>query len=49
LGDEVDVQREEGGFQAHAGAGDSGLATGVPGSNDDHIELFGELHRPFVF
>ncbi len=45
LGDEIDVEGIEGGFQAHAGGGHGGLAAGVSGANDYYVELFSEaLH-----
>ena len=44
LGDQINIQRVERRLQAHTGAGDSGLATGVSGSDDHDVELFGELH-----
>jgi hypothetical protein len=42
LGDEVDIESIEGGFQAHAGGGHGGFASGVPGAYYYDIELFGE-------
>ncbi len=39
LGDEVEVEREQGGAEAHAGGGGGGLATGVPCADDQHVEL----------
>jgi hypothetical protein len=44
LRNQINIQREERGFQAHAGAGDGRFAACVPGSNDDYVELFSELH-----
>ena len=46
LRDEIEVQREEGGAQAHARGGDGGFAAGMSGSDDDDIVLFGEGHCP---
>src|SRR5947209_5580493 len=43
LRDEIDVQREEGGFQPHASSGHCGLAACVTGAHHDDVELFGEL------
>src|SRR4029077_16169190 len=44
LCDEVDVQGVESSPQAHAGGGHGGLASGVSSTDDDDVELFGELH-----
>src|SRR6185437_9783240 len=44
LCDQVDVQRVERGLQAHACAGNRGLAAGMPGSDYNYVELFRELH-----
>ena len=44
LGDEIDVQGEERGLQAHAGGGHGGFASGMSGADYHHVELFGELH-----
>ena len=44
LRDQVDIERVEGGLQAHAGGGHGGFASGVAGADDHHVELFGERH-----
>src|SRR5581483_5528719 len=44
LRDQIDVQSVERRLQAHARASDSGLAAGMTGSDDNDVELFGELH-----
>ncbi len=45
LGDEIDVQSEEGGLQPHARGRHGGLTSGVPGADYHYIELFREaLH-----
>ena len=44
LRDEVEVQREERGAQAHARGGHRGFAAGVAGADDDDVELFGKAH-----
>ena len=44
LGDQVDVERVEGGLQPHAGGGHGGFASGMSGADHDYVELFGELH-----
>ena len=46
LRDQVDVQRVEGGLQAHAGCGHGGFASGVAGADHDYVEMFGELRHP---
>ena len=42
LRDEVEVQGEEGGAQAHARGGGRGFAAGVAGADDEDVELFGK-------
>ena len=49
LRNEVDVQRVEGGLQAHAGRGHGGFASGVSGADHDYVEMFGEGHLWFLF
>src|ERR1700674_4527518 len=49
LRDEVDVQGVEGGLEAHAGAGDGGLASGVSGADDYYVEIFGEGHGDLFY
>lgn len=44
LGDEVEVEGEQCGAQAHARGGHGGFAAGVSGADDDHVVLFGEGH-----
>ena len=44
LRDQIDVERVESSLQAHAGGGHRGFASGMTGSDYDHIELFGKLH-----
>ena len=44
LGDQVQIQGEERGPQAHAGSRDSRLATGVTRAHDHHIVLFRKAH-----
>ena len=44
LRDEVEVQGEEGGAEAHARGGHRGFAAGVAGAYDDYVELFGKAH-----
>ncbi len=48
LGDQVEVEGEQGGAQTHAGGGHGGLAAGVSGADDHYIELFGEGHRTIL-
>jgi hypothetical protein len=48
LRDEVEVEREQRGAQAHAGCGHRGLAAGVPGADDDDVVLFGVAHRSIL-
>ena len=48
LRDEIDVEGVEGGPESHAGAGNGGFASGVPGADDDYVEMFGEGHE-FLF
>ncbi len=43
LGDEVEVEGEDGRAEAHAGGGHRGFASGVACSYDDYVELFGEV------
>jgi hypothetical protein len=43
LGNQVDVQREQGGLQPHAGRGHGCLAAGVSSADHDDIVLFGKL------
>ena len=42
LGDEVEVEGEEGGAEAHARGGGGGFAAGVAGADDEDVELFRE-------
>jgi hypothetical protein len=45
LGNEIDVQREKGGLQAHAGGSHRGLTSGVTGADHNYVEVFVEcLH-----
>ena len=44
LRDEIEVQCEEGGAQAHARGSHGGFAAGMSGSDDDDIILFREGH-----
>jgi hypothetical protein len=44
LSDQIDIERVESGLEAHAGAGDGGLATRVSGADYDDVELFRKLH-----
>jgi hypothetical protein len=44
LRDEIKVQREERGAEAHAGGGGSGFAAGVASTNDEDVEMFREGH-----
>jgi hypothetical protein len=44
LRDQVDVERVERGLETHARTGQGRLTPRVPRSDDDNIELFGELH-----
>ena len=44
LRDQVEVQGEERGAQAHAGRGDGGFAAGVSGADDGYVEVFCEAH-----
>ena len=44
LRDEVEVEREECGAQAHARGGRGGFAAGMTRADDDYVELFGERH-----
>ncbi len=44
LRDEVEVEREESGAQAHARGGHGGFAASVSGAYDDYVVLFGEGH-----
>ncbi len=44
LRDQIDVERVEGGLQAHAGRSHRGFASGMAGADYDDVELFGELH-----
>ena len=44
LRDQVDVERVEGGLQAHARRSHRGLASGMAGADDNDVEMFGELH-----
>jgi hypothetical protein len=44
LRDEIDVERIESRFQAHARGGHGGFAPGMAGADYDYVELFGELH-----
>jgi len=49
LRDEINVQSVERGLEAHAGAGNGGFASGVSGADDDHVEMFGELHEVLFY
>jgi hypothetical protein len=44
LRDEVEVEREERGAEAHAGGGHSGFAASMAGAYDDYVVLFGKWH-----
>ena len=44
LGDKIDIESIKSGLQSHASHGHGGLAAGVPGADDDHIELFRKMH-----
>ena len=46
LGDQVEVEGEERGAQAHARGGHRCLAAGVARANHNDIELFGKRHQP---
>jgi hypothetical protein len=48
LRDEIDVQSEEGGLQAHAGGGHGGFASGVSGADYYYVEMFVELLHVLV-
>src|SRR6185437_8237632 len=48
LGDEIEVEREQRGAQAHAGRSHGGFAAGVSSPHDDYVVLFGKRH-PFYF
>jgi hypothetical protein len=45
LRNQVDVESEQGGLEAHARGGHGGLAAGMSGANDYNVELFGELDQ----
>ncbi len=45
LGDEVGIEGEECGAQAHAGGGDGGLAAGMAGSDNGYVEVFCDGHN----
>jgi len=45
LRDEIDVQREERGTQAHARGGHRSLASGMTGADDNNVVVLGELQR----
>ena len=40
LGDQVDIQSEQRGLQAHASSGHRSLASGMPGAHHNHLEMF---------
>ena len=44
LGDEIGIESEQGGAQAHACSGHGGFAAGVTGSDYGNVELFGKTH-----
>ncbi len=46
LRDKVEVEREQGGAQAHASRGHRRLTAGVSCANYDYIVLFSKWHRP---
>jgi len=48
LGDEVEVEGEDGGAKSHARGGHGCFASGVACSYDNYVELFGERHN-FIF
>ncbi len=45
LRNQIDVERVERRFQAHACGGHCGFASGMARADHDHIELFGEPHK----
>ena len=47
LCDEIEVEREQGGAQAHARRGDRGFATSVSCADDHYVVLFREGHASF--
>src|SRR5208282_1865642 len=47
LRDQVDVEREEGGLEAHAGGGHGSFASGVAGADYYYVEMFVEWHWLF--
>jgi hypothetical protein len=44
LGNEVEVEGEEGGAEAHARGGGGGFAARVAGADDQDIEMLGKAH-----
>jgi hypothetical protein len=44
LGDEIEVEGEEGGAKAHARGGGGSFAACVAGSDDQDIEMLGKAH-----
>ena len=44
LRDEIGIESEQGGAQAHAGSGHGSFAAGVTGSDYGNVELFGKTH-----
>ena len=48
LGDQVEIQREDGCTQAHARGCHRGFATGVARTHNDDIELFGKAHTTIL-
>jgi hypothetical protein len=49
LGDRLEVERDQAGFEAHPSRGVSGLASRMAGSDDDHIEDVRRSHGPLIF
>ncbi len=45
LRDEIDIEREEGGLQAHSGGSHGRLASGMAGADHNYVELFREPHE----
>jgi hypothetical protein len=48
LRNQVDVQSIESSLQSHARGGHRSLAAGMPGADDDDLELFRKLHLTFI-
>ena len=48
LRDEVEIEGENGGAEAHARGGHRGFAACVAGAYDYYVELFGEAHTSIL-